>query len=91
MRTNLLITSIILLAAIPNSHVQSNTPDHIILTHNDNPATTQSVTWRTESSLEKALAHKKEPNANFMLFTGNCAKMGIRIFRISPNNPHISV
>lgn len=45
-----------MLATISDSHAQSNTPDHIILTHNDNPATTQSVTWRTESSLEKPLA-----------------------------------
>ena len=37
-------------------HRPTKTPDRIILTWSDDPATTQSVTWRTETSVTSALA-----------------------------------
>ena len=45
----------------------SPTPDRVVLTWSDNPATTQSVTWRTDVSIKMAYAEiaKAMPNADF--------------------------
>ena len=38
------------------AHQPTPLPDRVVLTWNDNPATTQSVNWRTDISVKKAFA-----------------------------------
>lgn len=40
------------------------TPERVVLSWNDDPATTQSVTWRTDTSVKKAVAEIAVANAN---------------------------
>lgn len=44
-------------------HTQSPAPEHIILTWQDDPMTTQSVTWRTEKKVQEAVAQIMESTA----------------------------
>ena len=46
------------------AHVPTPLPDRVVLTWEDDPATTQSVTWRTDASTKKGLAHIAVANAN---------------------------
>ena len=46
------------------AHAPSVLPDRVVLTWNDNPATTQSVTWRTDSSVINGFAQIAVANAN---------------------------
>ena len=39
------------------AHAPTPLPDRVILTWEDDPATTQSVTWRTDKTTMKGLAH----------------------------------
>ena len=46
------------------AHVPTPLPDRVVLTWNDDPATTQAVTWRTDTSIEVGLAQLAIANAN---------------------------
>ena len=46
------------------AHAPTPLPDRVVLTWNDNPAISQSVTWRTDTSVEKGLAQLAIANAN---------------------------
>ncbi len=46
------------------AHAPSPLPDRVTLTWEGNPATTQSVTWRTDTTVKKALAQISVANAN---------------------------
>ena len=46
------------------AHVPTPLPDRVVLTWNDDPATTQAVTWRTDTSIEMGLAQLAIANAN---------------------------
>ena len=46
------------------AHAPTPLPDRVVLTWNDNPAISQSVTWRTDTSIEKGLAQLAIANAN---------------------------
>ncbi len=46
------------------AHSPSPLPDRVVLTWNDDPATTQAVTWRTDTSIEVGLAQLAIANAN---------------------------
>ena len=46
------------------AHVPTPLPDRVVLTWNDDPATTQAVTWRTDTSIKLGLAQLAEANAN---------------------------
>ena len=46
------------------AHLPTPLPDRVILTWNDNPATTQSVNWRTDISVKKGFAQLAIANAN---------------------------
>ena len=46
------------------AHAPSVLPDRVVLTWNNNPATTQSVTWRTDTSVIAGLAEIAIANAN---------------------------
>ncbi len=46
------------------AHAPTPLPDRVVLTWQDDPATTQSVTWRTDTSVKKGLAHLAIANAN---------------------------
>ena len=45
-------------------HAPTPLPDRVILTWEDDPATTQSVTWRTDKTTMKGLAHLAIANSN---------------------------
>ena len=45
-------------------HAPSPLPERIVLTWSDEPSTTQSVTWRTDTSVKKAVAEIAVANAN---------------------------
>ena len=46
------------------AHAPSVLPDRVVLTWNNDPATTQSVTWRTDTSVMAGLAEIAIANAN---------------------------
>ena len=46
------------------AHYPSPLPDRVVLTWNDNPATTQAVNWRTDVSVKAGLAQLAVANAN---------------------------
>ena len=46
------------------AHLPTPLPDRVVLTWNDNPATTQSVNWRTDISVKKGFAQLAIANAN---------------------------
>lgn len=46
------------------AHLPTPLPDRVVLTWNDNPATTQSVNWRTDISVKKSFAQLAVANAN---------------------------
>lgn len=50
--------------ALELAHAPSPLPERIVLTWSDNPATTQSVTWRTDTSVKKAVAEIAVANSN---------------------------
>ncbi|MBU2098095.1 MAG: fibronectin type III domain-containing protein [Gammaproteobacteria bacterium] len=50
--------------ALELAHAPSPLPERVVLTWSDNPATTQSVTWRTDTSVKKAVAEIAVANAN---------------------------
>ena len=46
------------------AHLPTPLPDRVVLTWNDDPATTQSVNWRTDISIKKGFAQLAIANAN---------------------------
>jgi 3',5'-cyclic AMP phosphodiesterase CpdA len=46
------------------AHAPSPVPDRVVLTWSDNPSTTQSATWRTDTSVMKGFAEIAIANAN---------------------------
>lgn len=46
------------------AHGPTPLPDRLVLTWEDDPATTQSVTWRTDKATRKGLAHLAVANSN---------------------------
>ena len=46
------------------AHSPSLLPDRVVLTWNDDPATTQAVNWRTNVSVKAGLAQLAVANAN---------------------------
>ena len=46
------------------AHSPSPLPDRVVLTWNDDPATTQAVNWRTDVSVKAGLAQLAVANAN---------------------------
>ena len=46
------------------AHQPTPLPDRVVLTWEDDPATTQSVTWRTDTNTKKGLAHLAVANSN---------------------------
>ena len=50
--------------AAQEAHAPTPLPDRVILTWESDPATTQSVTWRTDSSIKEAIAQIARASAN---------------------------
>ena len=48
----------------PETYAPSPLPDRVILTWEDNPSTTQSVSWRTDISVKRAIAQLAVANSN---------------------------
>ncbi|MCP5118782.1 MAG: metallophosphoesterase family protein, partial [bacterium] len=65
-------------------HRPSAMPDRIVLTWSDNPATTQSVTWRTDTSVTESVAQfaVSEDGPDF---TGSSKKVDARSTRLTTN------
>ena len=47
-----------------DAHEPSPLPDRVVLTWEDDPATTQSVTWRTDTSVKRGVAEIALASAN---------------------------
>ena len=71
----ILLLCVVLMALAPSTaheHVEklrhweipSKDPDRIILTFNGDPATSRAVTWRTDATIEKAVAQIAEATVN---------------------------
>jgi hypothetical protein len=50
--------------SLDNSYLPSPLPDRVVLTWNDDPASTQAVNWRTDTTVTKALAQLAIANSN---------------------------
>ena len=48
----------------PDQQLMLQHPDRVVLTWEDDPATTQSVTWRTNTATIKGMAQLATANAN---------------------------
>ena len=47
-----------------NAHAPTPLPDRVVLTWEEDPATSQSVTWRTDASVKRGLAQLATASAN---------------------------
>ncbi|MDQ8199411.1 fibronectin type III domain-containing protein [Pelagicoccus enzymogenes] len=63
-------------------------PERVTLTWNDDPATTQSVTWRTDTSVMKAVAEIAVANANGRAMETNQVEATTEFFESDINEAH---
>ena len=57
-------------------------PDRIVLTWEDNPATTQSITWRTDTSVKKAFVQIAVANASGRDLNPDLLRQKLYFFRV---------
>ena len=65
------------------AHTPSVLPDRVVLTWNDNTATTQSVSWRTDTSVMSGYAQIGVANASGRSMQTNEFKAVTTLFRLS--------
>ena len=70
------------------AHTPSVLPDRVVLTWNDNTATTQSVTWRTDTSVMNGYAQIGVANASGRSMQTNEFKAVTTLFRSDINDAH---
>jgi len=70
------------------AHLPTPLPDRVILTWNDNPATTQSVNWRTDISIKKGFAQLAIANANGRTFKPKKYDAETAYFKSDINEAH---
>ena len=70
------------------AHLPSPLPDRIVLTWNDDPATTQSVNWRTDISVKKGFAQIAIANANGRAFKPKKFNAETAYFKSDINEAH---
>ena len=70
------------------AHYPSPLPDRVVLTWNDDPATTQAVTWRTDTSIEVGLAQLAVANANGRALKPDEFKAETSYFKSDINEAH---
>tara|TARA_B100000965_G_scaffold132697_1_gene110584 strand:+ start:246 stop:1802 length:1557 start_codon:yes stop_codon:yes gene_type:complete len=70
------------------AHLPTPLPDRVILTWNDNPATTQSVNWRTDISIKKGFAQLAIANANGRTFKPKKYDAETTYFKSDINEAH---
>ena len=72
----------------PAEMAHSPLPDRVVLTWNDDPATTQAVTWRTDTSIEVGLAQLAVANANGRALKPDEFKAETSYFKSDINEAH---
>ena len=70
------------------AHTPSVLPDRVVLTWNDNTATTQSVSWRTDTSVMSGYAQIGVANASGRSMQTNEFKAVTTLFRSDINDAH---
>ena len=70
------------------AHYPSPLPDRVVLTWNDDPATTQAVNWRTDVSVKAGLAQLAVANANGRALKPDEFKAETSYFKSDINEAH---
>ncbi len=70
------------------AHIPTPLPDRVVLTWNDDPATTQAVNWRTDVSVKVGLAQLAIANANGRALEPNEFKAETSYFKSDINEAH---
>ena len=70
------------------AHIPTPLPDRVVLTWNDDPATTQAVNWRTDVSVKAGLAQLAIANANGRALKPNEFKAETSYFKSDINEAH---
>jgi 3',5'-cyclic AMP phosphodiesterase CpdA len=70
------------------AHAPTPIPDRVVLTWSADPATTQSVTWRTDTSVKKGIAEFAIANANGRALAPQRVSAATSFFRSDLNEAH---
>ena len=70
------------------AHIPTPLPDRVVLTWNDDPATTQAVNWRTDVSVKAGLAQLAIANANGRALKPNEFEAETSYFKSDINEAH---
>ena len=70
------------------AHIPSPLPDRVVLTWNDDPASTQAVNWRTDTSVKVGLAQLAIANSNGRALNPNEFKAETTYFKSDINEAH---
>ena len=74
--------------AAHEAHAPTPLPDRVILTWESDPATTQSVSWRTDSSIKKAIAQIARASANGRAMSPTTIQASTSRFKSDINTAH---
>ncbi|MDQ8204135.1 fibronectin type III domain-containing protein [Pelagicoccus sp. SDUM812003] len=74
--------------AVELEHAPTPIPERVVLTWNDDPATTQAVTWRTDTSVKQAVAEIAIANANGRALKPDRFKATTEFFKSDINEAH---
>jgi phosphodiesterase/alkaline phosphatase D-like protein len=70
------------------AHAPTPLPDRVVLTWSDDPATTQSVTWRTDTTVKRGVAEIAVANANGRALDPERFEAATELFRSDLNQAH---
>lgn len=73
---------------IAKQHAPTPIPDRVVLTWNDDPATTQAVTWRTDTTVKHGVAEIAVANANGRALTLDQFEADTELFKSDLNEAH---
>ena len=71
-----------------DAHEPSPLPDRVVLTWEDDPATTQSVTWRTDTSVKRGVAEIALASANGRAMKPDAVQAVTTVFESDINDAH---
>ena len=71
-----------------DAHEPSPLPDRVVLTWEDDPATTQSVTWRTDTSVKRGVAEIALASANGRAMKPDAVQAVTTLFESDINDAH---
>ncbi|MBC2607383.1 fibronectin type III domain-containing protein [Pelagicoccus albus] len=69
-------------------HAPTPVPDRVVLTWNADPSSTQAVTWRTDTSVQEAVAEIAVANANGRALDPQRVKAETELFKSDINDAH---